>query len=97
MTLWEKASAVLPPGETLEDLLLQFAKEGCVVVNPFVLVLAKPIAYRGTDIDCWWVYLAAGSAEHALLAMPFYLPLVAFERKGRVKVMNTEMLTRRLL
>ncbi len=112
MTPYEQASEFYrtrtpSKSESLTKLLEFHYREGCVLSTSRVFVLARvrPL----TDLiarslppwprlpDAWFIEYLAGSMVDALTAMPFWLPYVAFERKGRLKVYATATLVNRLL
>lgn len=104
MTHYEKAVAFYRARgrRTLEfDLMVNcFAMNpnGVVFINENIFLLAEARCYgAGGQVDTWWIEFLSGDMRDAFLAMPFWLPQVAFERKGRVKVYATATLINRIL
>ncbi len=70
--------------------LLEYSNHHFVWVCPKAVVLAKP------EGDTWWIEYLAGDIGEAFRVMPFWLPKVAFARKGKHKIYWTATLTRRI-
>ena len=49
------------------------------------------------DDRAWWLYLLAGDWSQAILHMPFYLPVVGWERHGNVHWLRTSTIVRHAL
>ena len=92
--------------------LLEFhIREGCVVSTPRLFMMARPavstwsyaffnndpIPLHGRTPRVWFIEYLAGDFDLAVLVFPFWLPYIAFERRGRLKVYATAALINRIL
>lgn len=71
--------------------LLWYANNHYVYSSPTAIALAKP------DGDTWWIEYAAGDVEELLCHLPFWLPFIAFNAKGRYRQYATARLVNRFL
>jgi hypothetical protein len=69
---------------------MEYSKYQFVWISPKAIILAKP------EYDTWWIEFFAGDMNEAFRVMPFWLPKVAFARKGKHKIYWTVTLTRRI-
>jgi hypothetical protein len=105
MTPYEHASAFYSrsPYKSghLTQLLSRFLQGGCVVCTPQVFVLAEVHQWHdypsGPRDNYWFIEYLSGDMATALTLMPFWLPYVAFARRGRMKVYATATLVNRIL
>lgn len=86
-----------PNQGNLNDLLNFHLKEGCVVSTPKVFMMARPVCISGLDPDAWFIEYGSGDMGAMFDLMPFWLPFIAFQRKGRMKVYATATLANRIL
>lgn len=90
-----------PGPRTLEEDVRLHLIGGYVVGTPWLLALARPVDRRGDpgDIvdpgrsydtfDCWHIYLAVGRLEDLVALLPYELPYISFERRGRLIIHET--------
>lgn len=98
------------PRSFQEDVQLHLSR-GVVVATCRVFVLARPVftawpskflvdptrtADEG-DGRAWWLYLLGGDWAQAALHMPYYLPIIGWERHGRVHWLRTSTIVRHAL
>ena len=91
MTPYAAASAfyLSHPNEGQFLTVLEFHfREGCVISTPTLFMMGRPVCLYRNYTDTWFVEFAAGSMRDAVCAMPFWLPFIAFARKGRLKSMQ---------
>jgi hypothetical protein len=76
------------------DDLLEYARNGFVVIRPNLFVIGKIInvGRNGTRQPAWFVRCAVGHVAELLTTMPVYLPWIAFCRNNdhKVRVCSTE-------
>jgi hypothetical protein len=74
---------------------------GYVYASPLGLAMARPVSSKWTteqildyteqgieltsDLDCWHVHIVVGDLTHLLSLIPHSLPLISYERKGKLK------------
>ena len=75
--------------------LLDYLSNGWVYSSPtcFALVDQHPDIENGG----WFIEFLAGDVKEAIHHLPFYLPYVAFNRKGKTKIYATATITRQFL
>ena len=77
-------------------------KDGCVISVGGTLILARPVhtsagwdKIRDTrvvfdDFNCWYIELAHGEIEKFVQNIPFDLPYVGYEHRGRLSLIPLE-------
>lgn len=78
--------------------LLDYLSNGWVYSSPtcFALVGMR-LNPDGREFDTWFIEYLAGDVKEAIHHLPFYLPYIAFNRKGKTKLYATATITRRFL
>ncbi len=90
-----------------EDLQLHFTL-GFVCSRPDFFIMGRPVDstapvprivnprfhFPPPVTDCWHVYLAAGDLSKAWVFLPYYLPLMSFERKNQIKIYSLDRVQR---
>lgn len=100
--LYQSLDAPLSFGQVVEAHALH---GGTVIMRPDLFLVARPILSEWDEAsildpeivaenpDCWHVFMAAGSARKAILeAVPFWLPLISFHRRGRFVICPADKL-----
>lgn len=91
-----------------EDILAHFSN-GYVVAAPDAFVLFRPVvataspewivdpSYRFpvAHCDCWHCYLAAGCLRAIVSYVPYLLPFLSFERRGKLKIYDLQRFQQR--
>lgn len=79
-----------------EDLQLHLSN-GYVHATPDFFVMGRAVLSTATDEeivnpaitftepDCWHVYLCAGCWQKAFMVMPYFLPLISWERNNKLR------------
>lgn len=75
-----------------------YARNGLVFIGPELAIMAESRGYYCApgEIDTWFIEYFHGSIGAIVGFMPFWLPFVAFERKGRLKVYSTATIVNRV-
>jgi hypothetical protein len=71
--------------------LQRYARSHFLYSSPTAFCLAKPVNGQ------WWIEFAAGSVEELILKLPFWLPIISFNRRGRHRTYATATLVNRFL
>lgn len=74
------------PELSFEDDLIDYMRTGFVCSRPTIFFMAKVICEKGEHM--WFVRIAVGNLLELLVAMPFYLPRIAFCRNNRADKMR---------
>ena len=77
--------------------LLDYLGDSWVYSSPTCFALVgRPITYS-QEFDTWFIDYLSGDVKEAIHHLPFYLPYIAFNRKGKTKLYATATITRRFL
>jgi hypothetical protein len=80
-------------GTAWSQTLLNYLNHGWVYSSPTCFALVR----LDLESDVWFIEYLAGDVKEAIHHLPFYLPYVAFNRKGKAKIYATATITRRFL
>lgn len=96
-------------GETFKWLLGWHLGRGYVYAERDCFIIGRPVDRRNLvrvesiddeqeSPDCWFIHLAAGSNpfRRFLELMPYELPYLAWERRGKMKIWKTETFRRKV-
>lgn len=93
MQPWQKAALWFSrnsDGDTFEQLLAEYFKNGYVYSSPSCFLLLRPVFWDGVDVfteadkpNAWFVHLAAGNMIDMFKACPFPLEHLVFQRHGQ--------------
>jgi hypothetical protein len=73
--------------------LLDYFNHGWVYSSPTCFALVQVSGFEA----CWFIEYLAGDVKEAIHHLPFYLPYVVFNRKGKTKLYATATITQRFL
>ena len=73
--------------------LLDYLNKGWVYSSPTCFALVQVSGLEA----CWFIEYLAGDVKEAIHHLPFYLPYVVFNRKGKAKLYATATITQRFL
>ena len=94
MTPYEQARkfyAFDDPSKDWPSPLLLYASTHFAYSSPTAIVLAKP------EGDYWWIEFMAGDMKEALGHLPYWLPQIRFQRRGKDRIYWTATLVTKLL
>ena len=77
--------------------LLDYFNHGWVYSSPWCFALVRIEPDLETQCNHWFIEYLAGDVKEAIHHLPFYLPYIAFNRKGKTKLYATATITRRFL
>lgn len=91
--------------EDLAHALLTCFFRGAIIKHHDFLLMGEPCRTEGKQVflagepDTWWVYYWGGDKNKftcfdVAAAAPYYLPFIAFKRRGKIKVRPTEKFLR---
>lgn len=93
MKPWQKAAnwfSKFSNGDTFEQLLAEYFKNGYVWSTPLSFMLFRPVFWDGKDIyletdnhNAWFLHLAAGDMRDMFRAAPFPLEYLVFQRHAQ--------------
>jgi hypothetical protein len=92
-------------GEDFSYALLRCILKGCVIKHHDFILLGEPCRTEGDpgfvsgEPDTWWVYYWGGdrgkfTCYDVASAAPYYLPYIAFKRRGKIKIRRWEQFLR---
>lgn len=84
-------------GARFKSVVAHYIGVGVVVVTPNLFLLAEPRCYYLGGWDTWFIEYLSGDIATALAVMPFWLPYIGFERRGRLKIYATATLINHVL
>lgn len=108
MTPVEYAAAVYesePCARTFKEDLEAHLLNGYVFSTPDYFVMGRAVDSKASyaeitnpwhvfeSVDAWWVYLASGDLSQIILACPYGLPLIGFERLNKPRFYSANRIT----
>ena len=103
MTPFDKAAVVYqsePCAHSFHSDLIWYHENGFVFSTPNYFIMARPVdteahendivgrrIFKLSECDGWLIHCMAGDISRVWEIMPFYLPLLAFQRKNELRVM----------
>jgi hypothetical protein len=104
MTPYEQAARAHQAPPSFREAIEAHAYCGHVLITPALFVLARRVHssweperiydpwLTDPEGDTWHVWLAAGDMNEALRLMPYPLPWIGYEHRGRLRIINANRL-----